>query len=213
MASVTGKVARIAVTAAAATASTNNAADLSTDGQTLPITSTGRRHWPNDTTSLVVAIGGTATTDAFTANYVQGIVSFSTPHSTASVYTIDVDYLTASFVGEGRDWEVQTDMDMRDHTVFSTTTADAQWRVVKPGLSGGTVSINRFWGETTGPAFFDRLAAQQDTIVELWIDHNTANKLEGFAWVDGDGFDIPVDGDVEEAVTLTFNGAIYNTTV
>jgi len=212
MASLTGKVARIAVTAAAPTSSTDNAAVLSTDGVTLPITSTGKRHWPNNTTSLVVAVGGTATTDAYTVNYVEGVVTFSTPHSTASTYTIDVETLTASFVGEGRDWSLRTDVDMRDHTAFSTGSTDTQWRTVKPGLAGGTVTINRFWGETTGPAFFDRLAANQDTIVELWTDHATRNKLEAFAWVSEDGFDVPLDGDAAEAITLTVNDQIYMST-
>ena len=212
MAALTGKVARIRVTSATATSSTNNAADLSTDGVTLPITSTGNRHWPNGTTSLVVAIGGTPTTDTYAVNYVQGIVTFATAHSTAAAYTIDVESLSASYVGEGRDWSVQTSVDMRDHTAFSTTTSDVTWRTMKPGLSGGTVTINRFWGATTGPAFFDRLAAETETVVELWTDQATRNKLEGFAYVSGDGFDIPVDGDAGESVTLTLNGQLYRST-
>ena len=213
MASLTGRVARIAITAAAATPSTDNAADLSTDGVTLPITSTGRRHWVNNTTSLVVAVGGTPTTDAFTADYVQGIVTFSTPHSTSSTYTIDVDYLTSSFVGEGRSWEVHTDTPMQDRTVFSTSTSDVTWRKVLPGITGGTVTIERFAAGSTGPAFFDRLAAGTETIVELWMDHATRNKLEGFAYVSGDGYTLPVAGDPGESVTLTLNGALSLTTV
>ena len=212
MAALTGKSARIAVTAATPTSSTDNAADLSTDGVTLPITSTGKRHWPNGTTSLVVAVGGTPTTDAFSANYVSGIVTFSTPHSTSATYTIDVESLTASFVGQGQDWEASVNVDIRDHTAFSTGSTDAQWRTTKSGLSGGTVTINRFWGETTGPAFFDRLAAEQETIVELWTDFATQNKLEGFAWVSEDGFEVPIDGDAAESITLTINGQLYLST-
>ncbi len=212
MAALTGKVARIRVTAAAATSSTNNAADLSTDGVTLPITSTGKRHWPNGTTSVKVAIGGTQTTDAFSINPVSGIVTFSTPHSTASVYTIDAESLTASYVGQGQSWQVKTDVDMRDHTAFSTTTADAQWRTMNPGLIGGTVTIDRFWASTTGPAFFDRLAAEQETLIELWQDSASRSKLEGFAYVSGDGFDVPVDGDAGESVTLTLNDRLYLST-
>ena len=212
MAALTGKVARIRVTSATATSSTNNAADLSTDGVTLPITSTGKRHWPNNTTSLVVAIGGTATTDDYSVNYVQGIVTFATAHSTSSVYTIDVESLSASYVGEGRNWTAETQTDMRDHTAFSTTTSDVTWRTMKPGLIGGTLSIDRFWGATTGPAFFDRLTAGTETIVELWTDQATRNKLEGFAYVSGDGFDVPVDADAGESVTLTLNGQLHRST-
>jgi len=209
MAALSGKVARIKATAATASASTNNAAAMSTDGQTLSITSTARRHWAAAPT---VAIGGTATTDSFATNLVQGVVTFTTPHSTASVYTLDVSALTASYVGEGRNWQVATETDMRDHTVFSTSTSDVQWRSVAPGLHGATVSIDRFWGSTTGPAFFDRMVANQDTVIELWTDQATRNKLEGYAYVDGDGFTVPVDGDAGEAVTLTVNGQLYRST-
>jgi len=209
MAALTGKVARIRITAATASSSTGNAAAIATDGVTVSINSTALRHWASDPT---VAIGGTATTDSFATNRVSGIVTFSTPHSTSSVYTLDVAALTGSYVGEGRNWSVQTSVDMRDHTVFSTSTADTQWRTVAPGLVGGTVSIERFWGATTGPAFFDRLAANQNTVVELWTDQATRHKLEGFAFVDGDGFTVPVDGDAAESVTLTIDGALYLST-
>ena len=209
MAALTGKVARIRITAATPSSSTDNAATLSADATSVSIDSTALRHWASDPT---VAIDGIATTDAFATNRVSGVVTFSTPHSTASVYTLDVAALTGSYLGEGRNWSVQTSVDMRDHTVFSTTTADVNWRTVAPGLAGGTVSIERFWGATTGPAFFDRVVAGQDTVVELWTDQATRHKLEGFAFVDGDGFDVPVDGDAGESVSLTINGRLYLST-
>lgn len=209
MAALTGKVARIKATAATPSSSTDNAATLSTDGKTLPITSTGKRHWASTPT---VAIDGTATTDTFATNLVGGVVTFTTPHSTASTYTLDIAALTASYVGEGRNWSVQTETDIRDHTVFSTSTSDVQWRATEPGLHGAKVTIDRFWSGTTGPAFFDRLAANQDTVVELWTDQATRNKLEGFAYVDGDGFTVPVESDAEEAVSLTINGQLYLST-
>ena len=82
-----------------------------------------------------------------------------------------------------------------------------------PGITGGTVTIDRFAAGSTGPAFFDRLAAGTETIVELWQDHATRNKLEGFAYVSGDGYTLPVAGDPGESVTLTLNGALSLTTV
>ncbi len=209
MAALTGKVARIRITAATPSSSTDNAATMSTNGQTVTIDSTALRHWAADPT---VAIGGTATTDTFVTNRVSGIVTFTTPHSTASAYTLDVAALSGSYVGEGRNWSASVAVDMRDHTAFSTTTADVQWRTVAPGLNGGTVSIERFWGATTGPAFFDRIAAGQNTVIELWTDYATRHKLEGFAYVDGDGFTVPVDGDAGESVTLTIDGELYLST-
>jgi len=213
MASLTGRHGRVAVTSVTATSSTDNAAVLSTDGVTLTISSTGKRHWPQDTTSLVVAVGGTPTTDSFTADYVAGVVSFTTPHSTSATYTIDVESFTASFVGYTKAWEATVDADIRDQTVFSTSTADTVWRSMTPGLIGGSVTLDRFIAETTGPAFFDRLAAGAQTVVELWQDYGTRSKLEGYAYVGEDGFELPVDGDAEESVTLTLDGALSLSTV
>lgn len=213
MSSLTGKHGRVAVTAVTPSSSTDNAATLSTDGVTLSIDSTGKRHWPDGTTSLVVAIGGTPTTDDYTADYVAGRVTFSTAHSTSATYTIDVESLTASFVGYTKSWEATINTDIRDQTVFSTSTADTQWRTHRPGLAGGTVSLERFVAETTGPAFFDRLAAGAQTIVELWTDYASATKLEGYAYVGEDGFALPVDGDATESVTLTLDKALSLSTV
>lgn len=214
MAAVTGKVARIRVTAATATSSTNNAATLSTNGLTLTIDSTSRRHWNRASSTHVVVFEGAVnrTTDIAEINYVQGKVTFDTAHSTASAWTIDTEYLTSSYVGQGRNWSADVSVNMLDQTSFSTTTGDVQWRTTKPGLSEATVSIDRFWGETTGPAFFDRLASNQDTVVELWRDHASARKLEGFAYVSQDGFDVPIDESASEAVELTIDGQLYSST-
>ena len=214
MVAVTGKVARIRATAAAATSSTDNAATLSTDGVTLAIDSTARRHWNRATSTHIAVFEGATnrTTDIASINYVLGQVTLDTAHSTGSVWTIDCEYLTSSYVGEGREWTANIATDMLDQTTFSTTTSDVQWRTMKPGLSEANVSIERFWAGTTGPAFFDRLAASQDTVIELWRDQTSRQKLEGFAYVSADGFEVPIDESAAESVTLTVDGQLYNST-
>ncbi len=214
MVAVTGKVARIRVTAATATSSTDNAATLSTNGLVLSIDSTDRRHW-NRATSTHIQVFEAAvnrTTDIADINYVLGQVTFDTAHSTASAWTIDTEYLTSSYLGQGREWTADIGTDILDQTTFSTTTADTQWRTTVPGLSEASVTIERFWATSTGPAFFDRLAVEQDTVVELWRDYATRSKLEGFGYVEGDDFEVPVDESAAESVTLTIDGQLYNST-
>jgi hypothetical protein len=217
MAALSGKVAQIRITAASATSSTDNAATLSTDGVTLSINSTSLRHW-NRASSTHVKVFEAAvnrTTDIASINYVQGKVTLDVAHSTSSAWTIDVETLTSSYLGAGRDWELNTSVDMRDHTTFSTSsTADAQWRTMRPGLSGGDISISRFslLGDTTGAAFMDRLETNQDTVVELIGNRATRRKYEAFAYVSDIGFASPVDGDVTEDVTLTVDGQIHTST-
>jgi len=216
MAARTGKVARVAVTAATPTSSTDNAATLSTDGVTLLIDSTARRHWDR-TLSTGLRVWDTTTeisTGDYEPNWVTGQVVFDSARSTSNSYTIDVDYLTASFLGRSRGWSAQIGTDMQDVTAFSTlSTADSQWREVVPGLSAGSVTLNRFAiGDSTGAAFFDRLAAGQETIVELWGDSTDQMKLEGYAYVGGDGWTLPIDGLADEVVTLAISSGLYYST-
>jgi hypothetical protein len=67
--------------------------------------------------------------------------------------------------------------------------------------------------DVPGAAFFDRLVAGTETIVELWTDYDTQNKLEGYAHISGDGFGSAVDGDGTESVSLTGNGLLALSTV
>jgi hypothetical protein len=152
------------------------------------------------------------TTDITDINYVQGKITLDTASSTSSTWTIDMEYLTSSYVGQGRSWTADVNTDILDVTAFSTSATDVQWRTVKPGLSEASVSIDRFWGESTGPAFFDRLAAGQETIVELWRDSTSRRKLEGWAYVAGDGFDVPYDDLASESVSLDIDGQLYTST-
>lgn len=216
MAALSGKSARIKVTSAVSSSSTNNAATLATDGQTLTINSTAKRHWDRTlSTGLTVFAGAgdvTADLDATQNNYVQGIVVFSTPHSTALSYTIDVDAFTASYLGFGRNWTANVNVDMNDVTAFSTSGTNVGWRSFQPGLAGASVSIERFWAATTGPAFFDRLNTETALVVELVTNDATAEKLEGYAYVAGEGFTVPVDGTATENVDLTVDGQLYLST-
>lgn len=212
MAARSGQSARIMITSAAVS-STDEAATMSTDGQTVTIDSTGRRHWDRNSTRPVVAIGGTNTTDDFTVDHVRGIVTFTTPHSTSSAYTLDVDYLPASFLGQAKQWDLTVVSDTHDVTAFSTTTTDPQWRNFVQGLHGASVSLSRFTVvDTTSNVFFDRISAQSTLLVELWTDSVTENRYEGFAYVSGDGQSIPLDGVGEESVDLMIDGHLRRST-
>lgn len=215
MAAVSGKSGRVMVTAAAATLSTDEAAVLSTDGVTLTITDTGKRHWSRSGTTRPDVYSGTTAVPSSqfaSVNDVQGIVTFTTPHSTSPTYTVDISYHVASFLGQTRSWSMDVDNDMQDVTAFSTTTGDAPWRTFIAGLSQATVSLGRFYAETTGPAFFDRLNTEQDVVAELWLDENTNSRFEGWAYVNGDGFNLSPDNPVTEDVSLMMTGTVYYST-
>jgi hypothetical protein len=214
MAAKAGFAARLRITSAVSSSSTNNAADLSTDGVTLSITDTGKRHWDRTLSTGLAVFQNAAdvTGDIASINYVQGKVTFAAAKSTSATYTIDVDSFTSTFVAQGRSWSGTAETEMLDQTTFSTTTSDGKWRTVAPGLSGGSVDIERLWASTTGPAFFDRFTTQTAFVVELIADQAATDKLEGFAYVEGDDFEVPVDGSAMENVRLRFDGPVYRST-
>ncbi len=216
MAALSGKSARIRITSAAATSSTNNAATLSTDGVTLTINSTAKRHWDRTlSTGLTVFQGAgdvTSELDAAATNYVQGIVTFSTPHSTAATYTIDVDAFTNSFVAYGRNWSATANVDVADITTFATSTSDGNWRTTQPHLVGASVSIERLWAGSSSPLFFDRFNTTSAFILELIADQAATDKLEGYGYVSGLGWNVPVDGSAVENVEFTVDGQFYHST-
>jgi hypothetical protein len=207
----TGKIARVRYTSAAASSSTDEAATLSTDGVTLQIDATGKRHWnPASPGSVAVAIGGTPTTDARTVNYVQGKIVFSTAHSTASVYTIDTEWFPTSYMTGGRDWSVDITRDIRDHTTFSTSTSDVAWRTKKAGLAEASVSIGRLVSTgSTGPLAYDRINAETRLLVELVADGSSGGGFEGYGWIGSDSFGVDVDGDATENISIDIDGELY----
>ena len=216
MAALTGKSAKVKYTSVAySTAAAEAFTSISgtTDRTEFRITDTTKRHWTRDLPPVVL-VNSTAHTD-FVFNPVQGKLSFTgTPLTTAesAQVTGTVYWLTASYMPWTRSWAADIDDTMHDVTTFSTSATDASWRTFQAGLQGATVDLGRIVPEapgTTGytPLFFDRLNTGQDVIVELHL--GSTYKLEAYAEVAGDGYQVPRDGLQEESVTLQVNGPMY----
>ena len=47
-------------------------------------------------------------------------------------------------------------------------------------------------------------------MVELWLDENSNDRLEAWAYTAGDGFSVTPDEAVAEAVTLQVDGPVYH---
>ena len=217
MAAISGKHGRVRFTSATATSSTDNAADLSTDGVTLQVTSTAARLWDrSNATALHVYDGSTevSSTDYNVTSWVLGTVSFTTPRSTSNTYTIDVETLTASYLANVRGWSVDVSVDMQDVTTLSTSTADTQWRVFKPGLSQANASLDMLYNADSTSFFAgDRLVADQDVVLELVTDGTTGDRFMGYGRISGDSFDTPVDGVLGESVDVQIDGTLSYTTL
>ena len=220
MAALSGKVAKVKVTAVAPTSATGEAFTKLSTG-VYQITDYTKRHWDRNATGApIVSLAGApvASTVTYTVNPVQGIITFApSSNSTGTIaVTADIHYLTASYVGQTRSWEVEVETDMDDVTAFATAAAvNAQWRAMQPGLSGGTVTLGRFrqtstLGTTSVIPFFDRLNLETDLIIDLHMQD--FNRLTGFAYVEGDGWAADIESPLEESVTLRLDGPLYYST-
>lgn len=212
---LSGKTARVKITAAAATSSTGEACTRST-GTTgagwVAVNSTAKRHFNrNNSTAFTLYLDSTAVSStAWKLNPVLGRFEWKTGDPSTGVYTADIEYVTASYLGETQAWTVDSNLNMLDVTAFSTSGTDTQWRTFKPGLSQATVGLSRTKTSSTEEAFFDRLAAQQDVIVELWGDNT---RWEAYAHINQDSFVDPIDGFPTETPSLTVDGQLYHSTI
>ena len=221
MPELSGKKAKIRTTSLAGTSSTDNAATITTGGGTgnssVQITATGRRHWDRSATATPDLFLNTTlvpSTAIETINSVQGIFNLNESRTATGTYTIDVHFLTNTYLTGGQDWTVTVDNEMLETTAFSTSTQDAQWRTFIPGLSEASVSISRLLSTgDTGPLFIDRVILEGSTgvntelIVELIAEN--AVRLEGYAWVASDGWEASVDGLTAESVDLQIDGELF----
>ena len=217
MAAVSGKVARIRRTAAAAVNSTNEASDLATDGLALSINSTTKQHWDRTSTAPAIFVSGATGTDITgdieSINYVQGIVTFTTPHSTSTTITLDVDYLPTDYLAGGRNWTLDIDNAVLDVTAFSSDGTDVAWRTFVAGVNEATVDIEHLiQAGTTDNIFFDALnLPSSNLLVELVVDGG-GDVYEMFCRVADFSPSVPLDGIADEGVSLTVDGGVYRTT-
>lgn len=224
MGTLSGKVSRVKYTASSPVTSTGEPCTRTT-GTTGPgyvqIDSTARRHWDRNSTGFVLYLDGTAVGSSnYQINHVLGRFEWLTGDPStgstgvAHTYTADVQYVTASYLPGANSWTVDVETALEDDTTFSTTTADLQWRTFVPTLSQASVEISRYVDDrsTVQPIFFDRLNAEQDVIVELWLESTQSGKWEGYAWVDSDAFETPVDGLESETVGLQVDDQLHFST-
>jgi len=217
MAAQPGTVAKFKIGSAAATTSTGEAmTSLSgtTDRFLFRITDKTKRHWSKlASIAPTVYVLTTAHTD-FAVNHVQGKVTFGTALSTVEgdAVTVDARFHTVSYLGFTRSWTLNHTADMLDTTVMSTSTAAAQWKTFREGLSEGNVDLGRIIEANTSsePAFFDRLNTDTPLIVEL-IAHvsGTTHKWEAWGRVSGDSYTTPIDGLIEAAPTVVLDGPLF----
>ncbi len=217
MAALTGKVARIKITASTPTSSTDVGATLLSGGFTVTCNVAARRHWNRNTTAVHVYKGGVEQTQAlspYAIDWPVGSIRF-TSHHTTGTYKFDMEWLAASYLGNTQSWGLDVQTDALDVTAFSTGSAASPqtWRTFVPGLSQATVRLGRLHTEgDTGPLFVDRQALDSDLIVDLIVNATGDERYTGYCRVEGLDLTADVVDLSKENVTLRVDGELYYAT-
>jgi hypothetical protein len=158
------------------------------------------RYWDPDT-PVLVEVNGASVSTGFTLEHAGGFVVFNTALGVDDTVTVSGKSLTLVQAGGFFNWSVDGDADDAEATTF----ASQGWKEFKRTLIGWSGSAEAYWGDTQ---FYDSLG--KTVVVKLFVDAGPSQKcLEGFAIINGDGIENPVDGLVQETVDFTGTGPLY----
>ena len=164
------------------------------------ITDANLRYWDPDT-PITVKKKGSVVTTGFTLEYVGGFVVFDTALGVDDTVTVSGKALTLAQAGGFFNWSIDGDADDADATTF----ASQGWKEFERTLIGWSGSAEAYWGDTR---FFESLG--KTVVLKLFIDTGPSQScLEGFAIINGDGIENPVDGLVQESIDFTGTGPLY----
>lgn len=164
------------------------------------VTDPAHRYWPLNE-AITVKVNGEEVTEGFALEYAGGYVVFDEALLEGDIITVSGKALTLIQAGGFFNWSIDLDGEDADATTFKS----GGWKEFKRTLKGWSGSAEAYWGDTR---FFDSLG--QVVIVKLFTDAGVSQKcLEGFAIINGDGIENPVDGLVQETVDFTGTGLLY----
>ena len=187
-----------------------NTAPVSFNDETCSAVDTQRKRYQIDdpdlmywdpTHPVLVEVNDEAVVAGFTLEHVGGFVIFDTALGADDTVTVSGKALTLIQAGGFFNWSIDGDADDADATTF----ASQGWKESVRTLKGWSGSAEAYWGDTQ---FFDSLG--KTVVVKLFVDSGPSQDcLEGFAVINGDGIEAPVDGLIQEAVDFTGTGPLY----
>ena len=158
------------------------------------------RYW-DPSVPVLVEVNGSPVSTGFTLEHAGGFVVFDEALDELDEVTVSGDALTLKQAGGFFNWSIDGDADDADATTFESQ----GWKEYKRALVGWSGSAEAYWGNTQ---FFDSLG--ETVVVKLFVDAGPAQDcMEGFAIINGDGIENPVDGLVQESIDFTGTGPLY----
>lgn len=164
------------------------------------VTDPAHRYWPLNE-AITVKVNGEEVTEGFALEYAGGYVVFDEALLEGDIITVSGKALTLTQAGGFFSWSIDADGDDEDATTFKS----GGWKEFVRCLKGWSGSADAFWGDTR---FFEALG--EVVVVKLFVDAGPAQDcLEGFAIINGDGIENPVEGLVQETVDFTGTGPLH----
>jgi hypothetical protein len=158
------------------------------------------RYW-DPAYPVLVEVDGEAMTTGFTLEHAGGFVVFDEALGVEDEVTVSGKALTLVQAGGFFNWSVDGDADDAEATTF----ASGGWKEFARTLKGWSGSAEAYWGDTR---FYESLG--ETVVLKLFVDAGPSQDcLEGFAIINGDGIENPVDGLVQESIDFTGTGPLY----
>lgn len=158
------------------------------------------RYW-DPTYPVLVEVNGSSVSTGFTLEHAGGYIVFNNALDAGDEVTVSGKALTLIQAGGFFNWSIDGDADDAEATTFESQ----GWKEFARTLKGWSGSAEAYWGDTQ---FFDSLG--KTVVVKLFVDSGPSQDcLEGFAVINGDGIEAPVDGLIQEAVDFTGTGPLY----
>jgi hypothetical protein len=141
-------------------------------------------------TPVVVKVNNVVVTTGFTINYGNCTITFASP--VVQAVTISGKRADLTELAQGRSYTFNGSRDVLDNTTFNKA-----FRTYQAGLITGTAEIVLFYVDAF---FFDWLTDGEVKVVELMV--NATESIRFYALLSSDTINIPVEGLIEESVSL-----------
>ena len=154
-------------------------------------------------TAVVVEYNGSAVTTYATLQRPGGKVTWDTTPGAEAV-TLSGAYIPVTELGEARGWTLDTQWEFVDVSTFGDT-----FRVNEPTFRGATVSIEHFYVDSS---MFTIMSGGTVVGFDLFMDATASSELRytGFAYMSSQSISAPVDGIIDEPLSLTvIDGPYY----
>jgi hypothetical protein len=146
---------------------TSEAMTDSGDHTTFRVTNANKVYW-DDTAAFTVETSpdgttwSTASAGTYTIQYVGGIITFTSAVTGGTPSCrVSGSYFAWAYLGNADSCDIQTQVDMKDITTYSTGTP-TRFKTYMPTLMGATVKLHRYWIDNT---FFGYVTRSVQTTV------------------------------------------------